>query len=107
MKIRATGPLVVLRKAKVEAETYKGSVLIRPDTYESRDRLENQIGKVHSIGAECWSDEGQPRCAVGDWILHERYQGHWILDEETGDHYKFLNDRDILGIIDEFEKEVK
>jgi co-chaperonin GroES (HSP10) len=106
MKIKATGPLVVLRKQV--SNTYKNSIIAKPDAYENRENIEEQIGQVFDIGPSCWYDEPHPRCKVGDHVIYERYQGHWIKDEETGDFYKFLNDRDILGIVEEFEtKEVK
>lgn len=100
MKIRATGPLVVLKHS--ENETYKNSLIAKADAYVRKELEESCIGVVDTVGESCWYDEPHPRCKPGDTVMYRRYQGYWVSDPDNPSvFYCFLEDRDILGIVED------
>lgn len=81
-----------------EPEIKKGLIAI-PDNVQERNQMVEQRAVVIEVGPEAWVDERQPRAEVGDKVLISKFAGHMAIGPADGERYRFINERDIFGVI--------
>lgn len=79
------------------------SIIVIPDTVKDSQRIETTIGVVLAYGKCAWRDlvKGEPWCNVGDRILFAKHGGKIFQDPETNEDRILIQDRDVLGIMEE------
>lgn len=86
------------------AERTKSGIVIAEET-QKRTQLATNCGYVLSLGDLAYKDESKfpfgPWCKEGDWIIFGRYAGSRISID--GGEIRFLNDDEILGIVNDPE----
>ena len=80
----------------IELEEYKASTIVIPDHVRRSSTLMDTRAEVLAIGAECWKDESQPRCTVGDKVIVTRMAGYVAQGPADGKLYRLVNDRDVF-----------
>lgn len=63
------------------------------------DRLAMTSATVLEIGTECWKDETQPRCKVGDKIVFRLYAGEMKTGLD-GKKVRIIDDRSVYCLKD-------
>lgn len=106
MNLKAVGYRLLLQMDKIE-EVSKGGIVIARHDGGIRDQAGVEIGVVLDIGPEAYKDtgSGEPWVKIGDKIQVVRYSGVNVehVYRETGIMYRWVNDRDVLGIIEDVE----
>ena len=97
---------VKLDEVEETEELSEGGIILRTadkvkqelDTTESN----YEEGVVASIGCAAFKDlgDGTAWCKVGDRVKFVRYAGVRYNDEESGDSYRIMNDRDVVAIVE-------
>jgi chaperonin GroES len=86
------------------AERTKGGIVIAEET-QKRTQLATNCGYVLTLGELAYKDESKfpfgPWCKEGDWVIFGRYAGSRISID--GGEIRFLNDDEILGIVNDPE----
>ena len=97
--ISPAGHRVLVKVDEVEKVT-KGGIIIT-DTIADRKQEAGIYGTVVAVGPTAWKafDDGIPWAAVGDKVAFAKYGGFIIEDPNTGDHYRLLNDEDVVAVI--------
>lgn len=91
--IRACGYRVIVEPEN-EEKTTEGGIII-----PSKERAEQEIGRVVAVGPDAWYDYKEPWAKVGDRCLYSKYGGKIVDSPENGIRYRVLNDEDIVCII--------
>lgn len=82
-------------------ETSEGGVIMVDDHREAKS-LSSPQGVVLAMGDAAFKDSARfdtPWCAVGDRVLFQKYGGR-MFQLRSGQHLVFLNDTEIVGIVD-------
>jgi len=93
------GSKLLLYPDPIMVETQSGIVVA---TGKEVDRLEmaQTEGVVVEIGPNAYHDQVSPWCKVGERVIFAKYAG--IMSKgKDGKQYRFVNDLDIVGVIDE------
>jgi co-chaperonin GroES (HSP10) len=79
----------------------KGNIIIPQDVQKKEIAAQTQ-GVIVAIGPRAWTDKGDQasKCEVGDKVMFTRYSGLAIDPDDSYSHI-LINDRDILGLVDE------
>lgn len=99
--------LVFVKQDAVE-EVTKGGIILS-DTSQTSDEYQQQYGTITSMGplAFTFNDEGERdlpnKPNIGDRIVYNKFagQGRVFYEDNDGNKYRMLPDRDILGIVKE------
>lgn len=75
------------------------SLIFIPPTAQERSRMVEDRATVIEIGPEAWSDESEPRCAVGDKVLLGKFSGNIVNGPADGVKYRMVNAADIYCVI--------
>lgn len=75
-----------------------GKIMIPEHVAASMGVLNNRA-IVIAIGADAWSDEKEPRAAVGDKVIVTKLAGAQAIGPADGLQYRLVNDRDIYCVI--------
>lgn len=73
----------------------KKSLIAMPETVSMRTMMSETRAIVMEIGPQAWTDEKQPRAAVGDKVLITRFAGAMLEGPADGKWYRAVNDRDL------------
>lgn len=95
--IHVRGNKLLVKPREIDTVTKSGIVLVQ-DTTE-KEAMADMFGTVIGVGAMCWVDEVEPRCAVGDYIIHARYAGE-LFRGNDGVRYRLINARDVIAVKD-------
>lgn len=95
--IKVKANKVLVRPRPVEEVTKSGLVLIQETV--DKEQMADMFGVVVGIGSMCWIDEKEPRCEIGDFIIHARYAGE-IFQGNDGMKYRLINARDVIATKD-------
>lgn len=84
----------------------KDSRIVIPESVQERTQmLEDKIWIIE-VGAACWSDEPEPRAAVGQLVIIPTLSGRMVRGRD-GVLYRMVNDRDVIAECDaDFDTEV-
>lgn len=94
--------MVKLRKTEKEVEKKsEGGIIFEIKTKKlvEQEQYATQLADVVKVGDTSWKafDNGEPWCKVGDVVLIAKYAGQNRVDEETGDIYSIIDDKDIIA----------
>ena len=89
----------VLVKPQEVKQMSKGGIILSTDTNKEREQMGNTTGVVVAMGEQCFADEPQPWCGVGDKIIFAKYAGLLYLGKD-GCQYRMINDKDVTGTLD-------
>lgn len=92
--IRARGNKLLVRP-EVVAQVTKSGIII-PVQATDREAMAQMYGTAIEIGPMCWVDEAEPRCKVGDRVIHAKYAGE-IFQGNDGVTYRLMNARDVIA----------
>jgi co-chaperonin GroES (HSP10) len=72
-----------------------------PQTTLERERYAQTFGTIVAIGPTAWKgfDDGAPWAKVGDRVSYAKYGGYLLEDPETKEHFRILNDEDVVSVI--------
>jgi len=70
-----------------------------PENVKSRQMILDTVGWVVEMGPDCYMDDGGVRCKVGDPVIVAALSGS-MRDGKDGMLYRFVNHRDIYGLVD-------
>lgn len=116
MPIPSPRRLVVLPHEPEEKS--RGGIILPTEARDYEAAL-NYKGRVVAIGSHCWrspdfglieaDNHGQPKkvwrdwCEMGEWIIFANHAGKKLPIKHDGREYTFriVNDRDVLGIVDD------
>jgi chaperonin GroES len=84
-----------------EAETVTKGGIIVASTIADKNTEANIFGVIIAIGENAWKafDGGDPWAQVGDRIAFAKYGGFVIIDPDTNEKFRLLNDEDITAVI--------
>ena len=88
------GRAVLVRK--IELEDLKATLIKIPDNVRQNAAMLEQRAEVVAIGPECWKDEQQPRCAVGDRVIVTKLSGYQVVGPEDGKLYCMVNANEVF-----------
>jgi len=102
MSIVPCGHRVLVRPDKVEERTRGGSGLFIPAQSRDREQYAMTFGAILAVGPTAWKafDDGKPWAKVGDRVSYAKYGGFIIEDPETKEHYRLLNDEDVIAVVE-------
>lgn len=84
----------VVLKPYIEKESKGGIIIARDDRSQA---VNTDRGEVYMIGPLAWYDlPEKPDIKPGDTVFYSRYGAKLIKDEETGEMFMLMNDKDIL-----------
>lgn len=103
MRIKPVGHRILVKSDKAELETEWGFELV------ADKRLENAAvtsGVLEAVGPQAWKAfgpdfTGEPWAKPGDRVFFAQYSGKTVLDPDTGEEYKLMNDDDITAVVAE------
>jgi len=77
-------------------------MLYLPQSSRDREQYAMTFGVVVAIGPTAWKafDDGKPWCKVGDRVSYAKYGGFVIEDPESKEHFRLLNDEDVIAVVD-------
>lgn len=79
-----------------------GIQLMETEQYRHQEKVDSGI--VLEIGPTAFKDfGGTPWCKVGDTIAYASYAGKKVVDLETKEQYRVLNDEDVICILKQGE----
>lgn len=93
-KVDETDPL--LKRAKEAG-------IALPEDSKDREQMAQQKGTLIAIGGNAFSDWNEPIPKIGDEVMFAKYAGYNIQDD-SGEIYRVLNDKDISGFFIEVEE---
>ena len=98
--IRPAGHRVLVKVQ--EAETVTAAGIIIPDAISERQAEANVFGEIVAVGPTAWRafDDGQPWAKVGDLVAFAKYGGFVIVDPDTKERFRLLNDEDVTAVIE-------
>lgn len=96
---RATGHRLLLIGQQTEETTVGGIVIPKKTAVAERDL--SVVATVVEIGNDAWSDKSTDYCKVGDQVLVGQYTGKFHTSPKDGKEYRFINDLDIISVIEE------
>ena len=102
---KAVGHRVLIEIKKKEEKT-KGGIILTEDS-RNKEQYGTDIGIVRHLGPTCYADERlgrEPWVQPGDKIYFVRYAGI-TLETPDGRLYKFINDEDIYGLVEEGDRD--
>lgn len=107
--IHVKGDKLLVRPRTIETKTKSGLILV--DETVDKESSADMFAFVVEIGPMCWKGknaEAEPRCEVGDFIIHARYAGEFFTGND-GVKYRLLNARDVIATkeptVEELERE--
>ena len=89
----------VLIKPQEINEISKGGIILTTDSIKEREQMGNTTGIVIAMGTQCYADEPEPWCQLGDKVIFAKYAGLVYLGKD-GNQYRMINDKDITGTLD-------
>ncbi len=92
----AAGYKILLKMEEVEEKTSSG--LIIPQQTIDKDKAAKEWGKVVSMGNCCFYDQPTPWVGLGDVVGIVRYNGTEMIDPDTREKFRLINDKDVLCI---------
>lgn len=101
--IHPKGHRVLVLPDPVET-TSKGGIVLATASQEFREQLAQVDGVVVEMGNTCFHDQPEPWCKVGDRVIFGKYSGI-IREGNDGLSYRIVNDLDIVGTVDERNKD--
>jgi co-chaperonin GroES (HSP10) len=106
MKMKVTNlsgihPVGVAVLVKPHEPEVAASVLVLPPNVKVRQSILEDRVIVIEVGPEAWSDEKEPRAAVGDKVMITAVAGRMVLGPLDDQQYRIVNDRDIMCRIEE------
>lgn len=90
------GKAVLIRAYEPEV---KAGLIEIPEQVSRNMAMVEQRAVVIAIGPDAWSDEAQPRAAVGEKVMVTRYAGMMVQGTKDGQQYRLVNDRDLFCAI--------
>ena len=103
--LKPAGFAILIEPQKIEKDlrVSEDSKLVIPEFIKEKQRVECSTGTVLAIGPQAWKDlgTGEPWCNVGDKIMFSKYGGKLYTNEATKEVFVMINDRDVIGVIDE------
>jgi chaperonin GroES len=89
----------VLIKPKEVLEKSAGGIILTTETTKDREQMANTTGVVVAMGDQCYADEPNPWCKVGDKVIFAKYAG-LLYTGGDGESYRMINDKDVTGFLD-------
>ena len=89
----------VLIKPQEINEVSKGGIILTTEITKEREQMGNTTGIVIAMGTQCYADEPEPWCQLGDKVIFAKYAGLVYLGKD-GNQYRMINDKDITGTLD-------
>lgn len=89
----------VLIKPQEVREVSQGGIILSTDKGKEREQMANTTGIVIAMGDQCYADEPNPWCKVGDKVIFAKYAG-LLYKGRDGKEYRMINDKDITGTLD-------
>lgn len=102
--IKVPGHRVMIKPKELKKETESGIIL----EFGENEKLEKAgmtRGTVEQVGPDAWKTmyiseyKPEPWCKVGDEIIHAKWVGFNVVDEDTGIEYRIINDEDVIAVI--------
>ena len=79
------------------------SGLIIPDEAKANSAYSAMRGRVLALGPDAYSYKPEfpsgPLCALGDWIMFNKYAGHMFSIEGEDVVYRFIMDLDVMAVV--------
>lgn len=105
--IHPVGHRLLVKVDEANLETDWGFEIVSDKKLENAYQI---IGTLVAIGDQAWKAfgpnfTGEPWAKVGDRVMFAEYAGKTVIDPETEEMYKLMNDEDITAIV-EGEKSV-
>jgi len=101
---RPCGHYLLVKLKKVETTQKVGSIIVEweSDKNKALQRGE-QEATVIALGRHAYKDihDGTPECKPGDLVFIRRYNGIFKNEEGSEDTYQFINDDDVIAVIEE------
>ena len=88
--IKILGSRVLLKIDRTNEITRDSGIIVN-----YHDKVENQIGEIIAVGKSCWEN----RLKVGKKVAYAKYGAEDT--SELGEQYIFVEEVDILGIVEE------
>jgi co-chaperonin GroES (HSP10) len=85
----------------IELDELRADSIIIPEQIRQSSAVMETRCEVVAIGASCWTDEPEPRCAVGDKVIVTRLAGYVAVGPRDKGVYRLVNDRDIFCRVEE------
>lgn len=76
----------------------RASQIALPDSVLNTERMLDVKVRVLELGPECYPDEAD-RCKPGDVVLIAKMSGFMAQGPKDGKKYRFVNDRDVFGLV--------
>lgn len=102
--LKVPGHRVLVKPKELKKQTESG-IIIEYGENEKLEKAGMSRGTVAQIGPDAWKtmyisgQASEPWCKVGDEIIHAKYVGFEVVDEETGTTYRVINDEDVVVVI--------
>lgn len=102
--IKVPGHRVMIKPQELKKETESGIIL----EFGENEKLEKAgmtRGTVVQIGPDAWKTmyisgyQPEAWAKVGDEIIHAKWVGFNVVDEDTGTEYRIINDEDVIAVI--------
>ena len=89
----------VLIKPQEINEVSKSGIILTTEITKEREQMGNTTGIVVAMGTQCYADEPEPWCQLGDKVIFAKYAGLVYLGKD-GKQYRMVNDKDVTGTLD-------
>jgi len=89
----------VLIKPQEINEVSKSGIILTTEITKQREQMGNTTGIVIAMGTQCYADEPEPWCQLGDKVIFAKYAGLVYLGKD-GNQYRMVNDKDVTGTLD-------
>ena len=89
----------VLIKPQEINEVSKSGIILTTEVTKEREQMGNTTGIVIAMGTQCYADEPEPWCQLGDKVIFAKYAGLVYLGKD-GNQYRMINDKDVTGTLD-------
>ena len=89
----------ILVKPKEVMEKSKGGIILNTESNKEREQMGNTTGIVIAMGDQCYTDEREHWCGVGDKVIFAKYAG-LLYRGKDGNNYRLINDKDVTGTLD-------
>lgn len=89
----------VLIKPQEINEVSKGGIILTTEVTKEREQMGNTTGIVIAMGTQCYADEPEPWCQLGDKVIFAKYAGLVYLGKD-GNQYRMISDKDVTGTLD-------
>lgn len=95
--IYPAGHRVLVKVDEIEEKTKGGIILVDAD----KQTEANIFGTLVDVGPTAWKafDDGDAWAKIGDKVAFAKYGGFVIIDPDTRESYRLLNDEDITCVI--------